>query len=116
MSTRRLLIVDDDSRFRKLLRMVLEDAAEFEIVGEAEDGATALQAAKELGPDLVLLDVNLPDTNGFELTPKLAGDGEVVLISSRGDETYKELAQQAGAKAFVPKDELSIASLQAALA
>jgi DNA-binding NarL/FixJ family response regulator len=116
--TRRLLIVDDDSRFRKLLRMVLEDAAEFEVVGEAEEGAAALEATRELGPDLVLLDVNLPDTNGFELTPRLTaepGGPDVVLISSRGDETYAELAAKAGATAFVPKDELSVAALQRAL-
>ncbi len=119
VTTRRLLIVDDDSRFRKLLRMVLEDAAEFEVVGEAEEGAGALEAARELEPDLVLLDVNLPDTTGFELTPRLAegaGAPDVVLISSRGDETYAELAERAGATAFVPKDELSVAALQRALA
>jgi DNA-binding NarL/FixJ family response regulator len=116
--TRRLLIVDDDARFRELLRMVLEDAPEFEVVGEAQEGSGALEAARELGPDVVLLDINLPDTTGFELVPLLAaeaGDPEVVLISSRGDETYEELAQRAGALAFVPKDELSAAAIRRVL-
>lgn len=115
---RRLLIVDDDARFRELLRMVLEDAPEFEVVGEAKEGSGALEACRELGPDVVLLDVNLPDTTGFELVPRLAaeaGDPEIVLISSRGDETYEELAQQAGALAFVPKDELSAAAIRRVL-
>ena len=108
--SKRLLIVDDDARFRNLLRMLLEDVPEFEVVGDAHDGGAALEAARELSPDVVLLDVNLPDTTGFELAPRLAaeaGDPEVVLISSRGDETYQELAAQAGAAGFLPKDELS---------
>jgi DNA-binding NarL/FixJ family response regulator len=116
--TQRLLIVDDDARFRTLLRMVLEDAPEFEVVGEAGAGAAALAAAQELDPDVVVLDVHLPDATGFELTPRFAADGrpKVVLTSSRGDETYEQLARQAGASAFVPKHELSIASMRRALA
>jgi DNA-binding NarL/FixJ family response regulator len=116
---RRLLIVDDDARFRELLRMVLESAPEFEVVGEADEGASAMEAARELSPDLVLLDVNLPDTTGFELAPRLAaeaGDPDVVIISSRGDETYQELARKAGATAFLPKDELSAAAISSVLA
>ena len=116
--TRRLLIVDDDPRFRHLLRMVLEDAPEFEVVGEAHEGSGALEAARALDPDVVLLDVNLPDANGFDLVPQLvaeAGDPEIVLISSRGDATYEDLAQKAGAAAFVPKDELSAAVIKRVL-
>jgi DNA-binding NarL/FixJ family response regulator len=116
---KRLLIVDDDARFRALLRMVLEDAPEFEVVGEAHEGAAALAAASELDPDVVLLDVHLPDTTGFELTPRLtttARAPKVVLTSSRGDETYQELAREAGAVGFVPKHELSAAAIKGALA
>ena len=99
--------------------MLLEGAPEFEVVGEAEEGGQALVVAREVEPDVVLLDVNLPDTTGFDLTPQLAdgaGAPDIVLISSRGDDTYAELAAQAGATAFVPKDELSVAAIQAALA
>jgi DNA-binding NarL/FixJ family response regulator len=116
--TTRLLIVDDDARFRSLLRMVLEDAPEFEVVGEAHEGSAALAAAQELDPDVVLLDVHLPDTTGFELTPRLAGAAggpAVVLTSSRGDETYHQLAQEAGASGFVPKHELSAEAIRHAL-
>jgi DNA-binding NarL/FixJ family response regulator len=115
---KRLLIVDDDARFRALLRMVLEDALEFEVVGEAPEGAAALAAVRELDPDVVVLDVHLPDTTGFELTPQLtttARAAEVVLTSSRGDETYETLARQAGASGFVPKHELSAAAIKNAL-
>ena len=110
---RRLLIVDDDARFRSLLRMVLEGTADFDVVGEADDGQTALTAARELEPDVVLLDVNLPDSTGFELTPQITA--AVVLTSSRGDDTYATLAEQAGARAFLPKHELSPAALVQAL-
>jgi DNA-binding NarL/FixJ family response regulator len=114
----RLLIVDDDARFRGLLRMLLEESPDFEVVGEAHEGAAAMVAAKELDPDVVLLDVHLPDTTGFELTPRLAAESgapTVVLTSSRGDETYEQLAHDAGASAFLPKHELSAAAIKQAL-
>ena len=111
---KRLLIVDDDERFLSLLKMLLENAPEFDVVGEAYEGSGALDAARDLEPDVVLLDVNLPDATGFELTPQFNGP-QVVLTSSRGDATYEQLAQEAGASGFVPKHDLSAASISAAL-
>jgi|1186.fasta_scaffold666487_2 DNA-binding NarL/FixJ family response regulator len=111
---KRLLIVDDDARFRMLARMLLEDADEFEVVGEAPDGDTAVTAARELGPDVVLLDVHLPDTLGFELVPRLKGDDgpTVVLVSSRDDDGgYGQLAEQAGAAGFLSKHDFSSAAI-----
>jgi DNA-binding NarL/FixJ family response regulator len=112
---RRLLIVDDDPRFRELARMLLEDAREFEVIGEAPDGGAALTAARELGPDVVLLDVNLPDVIGFELAARLAaeaGDADVVMISSRDDEDgYGRLAAEAGAAGFLPKHDFSASAI-----
>ena len=115
---KRLLIVDDDPRFRDLMKQLLEGAAEFEVVGEAHRGSSALSAARELDPDVVLLDVNLPDTTGFELAPQLASatrSPAVVLTSSRGDEAYERLALEAGASGFVPKHDLSAAAITRAL-
>src|SRR3954454_6458192 len=117
--TKRLLIVDDDARFRKLLRMVLEDAPEFDVVGEAHEGASALTAARDRAQDVVLLDVNLPDTTGFELAPLLKAETagtDVVLTSSRGDDTYVQLAHEAGGKAFISKHDLSAEAILRALA
>jgi DNA-binding NarL/FixJ family response regulator len=111
---KRLLIVDDDSRFRMLARMLLEDADEFEVVGEAPDGDSAVAASRELGPDVVLLDVHLPDSLGFDLVPKLAGDDgpAVVLVSSRDDDGgYTRLAEQAGAAGFLSKHDFSSAAI-----
>jgi DNA-binding NarL/FixJ family response regulator len=115
---RRLLIVDDDPRFRQLMKLLLADAPEFEVVGEAHKGSSALTVAREVGPDVILLDVNLPDTTGFELAPQLSAEAEsasIVMTSSRGDDTYEQLAQEAGASGFVPKEELSAAALARAL-
>jgi DNA-binding NarL/FixJ family response regulator len=107
---KRLLIVDDDSRFRTLARMLLDDADEFEVVGEAPDGGTGVAVSRELGPDVVLLDVHLPDSLGFDLVPQF--DGEVVLVSSRDDDGgYSVLAEQAGAVGFLSKHDFSSAAI-----
>jgi DNA-binding NarL/FixJ family response regulator len=112
-----VLIVDDHAPFRASARMLLE-ADGFEVVGEAEDGASALDAAAALEPQLVLLDVQLPDVDGFEVATRLteAGGGPaVVLVSSRDGTDFGPLVQRSGAKGFIPKAELSGAALRALL-
>jgi DNA-binding NarL/FixJ family response regulator len=112
-----LLIVDDHPGFRWLARKLLE-ASGFEVVGEATDGHTAVAAAQELRPDLVLLDIQLPDIDGFEVTVRLA-DGEpgpvVVLTSTRERADYGERVERSGAHGFIPKAELSGPALHAFL-
>ena len=105
-----ILIVDDDRRFRKIARALLESQG-FEVVGEAEDGHGALAAVAGLEPDVVLLDVQLPDLDGLEVASRLtAEDGApaVVLTSTREESDFgRQLLDHCGARGFVPKDELS---------
>ena len=112
-----LLIVDDHPGFRSLARRLLE-AGGFEVVGEAAGGLEAVAVARELRPDVVLLDIQLPGIDGFEVAARL-GDGEVgpavVLISTRDRADYGERVERCGARGFIPKAELSGAALQAFL-
>lgn len=105
------LIVDDHPSFRAAARLLLE-AEGFEVVGEAGDGATAVAKARRLAPDAVLLDVNLPDTDGFEVAARLAGGPAVVLTSSRDAREFGPLVARSSARGFVAKGELSGARLR----
>jgi len=110
-----VLIVDDHPSFRATARALLE-AEGFDVVGEAEDGAQALAVVPELHPDLVLLDVQLPDTDGFAVAARLTAGGvgpAVVLTSSRDGADFGPLVVESGARGFVPKAELSGAALAA---
>jgi DNA-binding NarL/FixJ family response regulator len=110
-----ILIVDDHAGFRVQARALLE-ADGFVVVGEAVDGATGLTAARALRPDLVLLDVGLPDVEGFDVAKELAIDGPpplVVLTSSREASAFGPRLTTSGALGFIPKDELSGAAIRA---
>jgi len=104
-----VLIVDDHHDFRAFARALLE-AGGFEVVGEAVDGASALVAARTLKPALVLLDVQLPDIDGFAVCEQLAGDDGppvVVLTSTRDASSYRRRLGQSSASGFIAKAELS---------
>jgi DNA-binding NarL/FixJ family response regulator len=113
-----VLIVDDHPSFRATARALLEEEG-FDVVGEAADGESALEASKVLRPDLVLLDVQLPDIDGFEVARRLqALNGtrpHVVLTSSRDGADYGTLVDESAALGFIPKGELSGAALGALL-
>ena len=114
-----VLIVDDHPSFRSSARAILE-ADGFEVVGEAEDGTSGLDAAAELHPDVVLLDVQLPDLDGFAVCERICSrmNGHrpaIVLVSSRDAADYGELVPLSGARGFIPKAELSGAALAALL-
>lgn len=112
-----VLIVDDHPSFRGTARALLESEG-FEVVGEAADGASAIEAAKSLRPDVMLLDVYLPDTDGFEVAATLTRNGNapaIVLTSSRDARDFGPLVEQSGARGFIPKAELSGMSLSALL-
>ena len=112
-----VLIVDDHPSFRASARRLLE-AEGFDVVGEARDGRAAIAAAQQLQPDLVLLDVQLPDLDGFEVAARMAAlkvPSAVVLTSSRTPAEYGRLVTETGVRGFVPKSELSGAVLTALL-
>ncbi|HWT25977.1 MAG TPA: response regulator transcription factor [Solirubrobacteraceae bacterium] len=114
----RILIVDDHPSFRASARALLE-AEGYEVVGEAEDGQSAVRRARVLSPDVVLLDVQLPDIDGFEVAARLCAHPEppaVVLTSSREASDYGSLPLRSGARGFVPKAELTGEGIAALLA
>jgi DNA-binding NarL/FixJ family response regulator len=115
----RVLIVDDHPSFRASARVLLESEG-FDVVGEAEDGASAITETFRLQPEIVLLDVQLPDTDGFDVAAQItAADGHVpavILVSSRDSSDFGPLVSRCGAMGFVPKAELSGERLQDLLA
>jgi len=105
----RVLIVDDHAAFRSFARRVLV-ADGLVVVGESADGAAAIAAAPELRPDVVLLDVQLPDMDGFAVAEALAAQDEapaVVLVSSRSRADYGSLVDASRAVGFIAKAALS---------
>jgi DNA-binding NarL/FixJ family response regulator len=113
----KVLIVDDHPAFRASARLLLESEG-FDVVGEAEDGAAAIERSASLAPDLVLLDVQLPDINGFEVASRVThvdGAPAVILISSRDGGDFGPLVNSCGARGFVAKADLSGESLRALL-
>jgi DNA-binding NarL/FixJ family response regulator len=116
-----ILIVDDHPGFRAQARALLE-ADGFAVIGEADDGASAIAAVRSLHPAVVLLDVGLPDAMGFDVAAELVhetdADGRpplVVLTSSRDAAAYGPRIARSGALGFIPKDELSGAAIDALL-
>ncbi|HEX6023136.1 MAG TPA: response regulator transcription factor [Solirubrobacter sp.] len=114
----RILIVDDHPGFRRFARTLLESEG-FDVVGEAEDGASALEAAVRLRPALVLLDVLLPGRDGFAVAEQLQAldpAPAIVLTSSRSADEFGPRLHAAPVAGFVHKDDLSGAALAAVMA
>jgi DNA-binding NarL/FixJ family response regulator len=111
--SRRILIVDDHAGFRASARRMLE-AGGFEVVGEAADGAAAVEAAADLTPEVVLLDVQLPDASGIDLAGRLSANGgtAVILTSSRPSDQLGQDLTSTGAQGFIPKDELTASAIE----
>jgi DNA-binding NarL/FixJ family response regulator len=109
-----VLVVDDDASFRALATRTLR-ALGYAVVGEAATCEEAVERALALRPDAALVDVGLPDGDGFELAQRFAAlsrPPRVVLISSDSDAANEAVARRMGAAGFVPKDELLGASLR----
>lgn len=105
-----VLIVDDHPSFRASARRMLE-ASGYSVVGEAADGEAAIAAADALDPDLILLDVQLPDLDGFEVAARIAaqagGEPTIVLTSSHELSDFREAVAESPARGFIAKSELS---------
>jgi len=107
--TVRVLIVDDQALVRTGFRMILEAEEDIEVVGEAADGVEAITEARRLEPDVVLMDVRMPELDGIEATRRLlanggAGDTKVVMLTTFDMDEYVFDALRAGASGFLLKD------------
>lgn len=110
-----ILIVDDHEGFRASVRRLLEEDG-FVVCGEAEDGVSAVSLARRLRPEVVLLDVALPDASGFDVAEALHAEGlRVVLVSSRDRRDLGRRLQRSSALGFVAKDDLTARAIQALL-
>jgi DNA-binding NarL/FixJ family response regulator len=116
--TQTILIVDDHPSFVAAARLLLETEG-FSVVGVATDGESCVAEALRLAPDVILLDIRLPDVDGFEVTSRLREAGvtsAIVLTSSREDSDFGPLIADSGARGFVSKPELSGDAVRALIA
>jgi DNA-binding NarL/FixJ family response regulator len=108
---RTVLVVDDHAGFRARVREMLEISG-YDVVGEAADGASAVTAARRLRPDVVLLDVRLPDMSGFDVAEQIAGEsGAVVITSSHDASVFRSRMRSSAARGFIAKQDLSGSAL-----
>jgi DNA-binding NarL/FixJ family response regulator len=102
----RILLVEDFEPFRRFVRLALQSRAEFEVVGEAVDGLDAVQRAKDLQPDLILLDIGLPKLNGMAAAEQIrifAPDAKLLFVSMETSSAIVEEAFRLGAQGYITK-------------
>jgi two-component system, NarL family, response regulator LiaR len=102
----RILLADDHPVIRKTVRSLLEQDSQFEIAGEALDGAKAIEEAQRLKPDVVILNVSMPVRNGIEAAREIKSsvpESAIVILSTHVDERLIDLAKEIGVRAFVSK-------------
>jgi len=107
MSKVRILIADDHGIVRKGLRLQLEQHEEFQVIGEASDGREAVRLAEELSPDVIIMDIAMPNLNGIQATTQLVKKNPrlgVIMLSMHSDESYLTRTLSAGAKGYLLKD------------
>jgi DNA-binding NarL/FixJ family response regulator len=104
----RVLLVDDQALIRAGFRMILEAEEDLEVVGECGDGTQAIDSVKRFSPDVVLMDIRMPEMDGIEATRRIVGDGEtavkVLMLTTFDLDEYVYDALRAGASGFLLKD------------
>ncbi len=114
----RVVVADDEPQFREWLRSLLERSEDFQLVGEAKDGAGAVHLIMSQLPDLVIADMYMPEPDGLELARYVQlhfSDIKAILVSAYEERVYERLAREEGALAFIPKSRLSLDALRQAL-
>lgn len=112
----RILLVDDQGTVRRGLRMRLALEPDFEVVGEAEDGAAAIKMVEALAPNVVLMDVEMPELDGIAATERIASEAPaccVIILSLHDDPVTRLRAEKAGAASFVAKHRIDGALVDA---
>lgn len=112
----RLLLADDHAILRSGLRLLLNSQPDYEVVGEAENGREALQQAQALHPDVLLLDINMPEIDGLSLIPMLKAavpQVKILVLTMHEDASYLQQAVQAGASGYVLKRAVDLELLMA---
>lgn len=109
-ATVRIVIADDHEIFRRGLRSLLESHSDWQVCGEAVDGREAIEKVRELKPDVVVLDVTMPQVNGLEAAReirRIVPESKVVILSQHEPALMRQSALAAGAGAYVTKSEVS---------
>jgi DNA-binding NarL/FixJ family response regulator len=105
----RVLLVDDESRLRQMAKRVLVADHEIEVVGEAADGRTAIDLNSQLRPDLIVMDIAMPQLNGLEaakIIRQQSSDPKIIIMTAMAAEPYRKAAMDVGASAFLSKGAL----------
>jgi DNA-binding NarL/FixJ family response regulator len=106
----RVLLVDDESRLRQMEKQLLVSDGEIDVVGEAEDGRRAIDLNSELAPDLIVMDIAMPELNGLEATRiirKHSANTKIIVVTAMEAEPYRKVAMTMGANAFLSKGALA---------
>jgi len=114
----RVVVADDEPAFRGWLRSLLEKSEDFRFVGEAGSGAEAVELIPHLKPDLLIVDMYMPEPDGVELARYVQDNypgTRAIIVSAHQDRVYEKLATDEGALAFIPKTKVSLETLRRAL-
>jgi DNA-binding NarL/FixJ family response regulator len=101
-----VLVVDDEEKMRRFARLLLESDEKFSVVGEADNGRAAATMVKELSPDVVVMDISMPEMNGFDAARVILRDcpkTRIIMTTAMGAEPYKRVSLSLGAAGFVEK-------------